>query len=114
MPFFVSLGFALPSRKGTADFLQEITSRKDQRQYWADHSKPYRFIPPAEMAEAFRRSPVGQAVAAEIASPPARTKQGLSSHCKKRRSLDCVAWKIKAVKRIPMLSRNSEHCARYD
>lgn len=81
VPFFESLGFALPPRKGTADFLQEITSRKDQRQYWADPSKPYRFIPPAEMAEAFRRSPVGQAAAAEIASPPARTKQGLSSHC---------------------------------
>ena len=31
VPFFESLGFALPPRKGTADFLQEITSKKDQR-----------------------------------------------------------------------------------
>ena len=31
VPFFESLGFRLPSRKGTADFLQEITSKKDQQ-----------------------------------------------------------------------------------
>ena len=30
VPFFESLGFKLPRRKGTADFLQEITSQKDQ------------------------------------------------------------------------------------
>lgn len=28
MPFFHSLGFAIPARKGVADFLQEVTSRK--------------------------------------------------------------------------------------
>ena len=31
IPFFASLGFELPERKGAADFLQEITSRKDQK-----------------------------------------------------------------------------------
>ena len=31
IPFFSTLGFALPERKGAADFLQEITSRKDQK-----------------------------------------------------------------------------------
>ena len=34
MPFFNSMGFALPERKGIADFLQEVTSPKDQEQYW--------------------------------------------------------------------------------
>lgn len=29
--FFESLGFACPERKGVADFLQEVTSRKDQK-----------------------------------------------------------------------------------
>ena len=29
--FFQGLGFQLPSRKGVADFLQEITSRKEQK-----------------------------------------------------------------------------------
>lgn len=31
MPFFESLGFHLPERKGIADFLQEVTSEKDQK-----------------------------------------------------------------------------------
>ena len=31
MPFFESLGFQLPDRKGVADFLQEVTSEKDQK-----------------------------------------------------------------------------------
>ena len=31
VPFFEGLGFRLPERKGVADFLQEITSRKDQK-----------------------------------------------------------------------------------
>ena len=34
MPFFNSMGFELPKRKGIADFLQEVTSVKDQEQYW--------------------------------------------------------------------------------
>lgn len=33
MQFFSHLGFACPERKGIADFLQEVTSRKDQAQY---------------------------------------------------------------------------------
>ena len=35
LPFFESLGFQLPERKGLADFLQEVTSPKDQKQYWS-------------------------------------------------------------------------------
>ena len=31
MEFFLRQGFACPERKGVADFLQEVTSRKDQR-----------------------------------------------------------------------------------
>ena len=31
VPFFSSMGFEMPERKGVADFLQEITSRKDQK-----------------------------------------------------------------------------------
>ncbi|PQQ17541.1 pleiotropic drug resistance protein 1 [Prunus yedoensis var. nudiflora] len=31
-----------PERKGVADFLQEVTSRKDQEQYWKNRDEPYR------------------------------------------------------------------------
>lgn len=35
LPFFQSMGFRLPERKGIADFLQEVTSSKEQHKYWA-------------------------------------------------------------------------------
>ncbi|GMI91871.1 pleiotropic drug resistance 12, ATP-binding cassette G40, PLEIOTROPIC DRUG RESISTANCE 12 [Hibiscus trionum] len=43
--FFESMGFRCPERKGVADFLQEVTSRKDQMQYWgipADEEELFR------------------------------------------------------------------------
>ncbi len=46
-------------RQGVADFLQEVTSRKDQAQYWF-LDKPYRFVSVAEMAEAFQRTQAAQ------------------------------------------------------
>ncbi|WVY95934.1 hypothetical protein V8G54_028085 [Vigna mungo] len=39
--FFESVGFKCPERKGVADFLQEITSKKDQEQYWFRRDIPY-------------------------------------------------------------------------
>ncbi|KAK9006197.1 hypothetical protein V6N11_035242 [Hibiscus sabdariffa] len=42
--FFESMGFRCPERKGVADFLQEVTSKKDQMQYWVRKDQPYRFI----------------------------------------------------------------------
>ncbi|CAL8470297.1 g9839 [Coccomyxa elongata] len=102
VPFFESLGFKMPPRKGTADFLQEITSKKDQRQYWGDASKPYRFISPAEMAIAFQQSPVGRAAAAETAAPPPRTKEGFDALVHKRHALS--AWKsMKACMRRELI-----------
>ncbi|CAL5444031.1 unnamed protein product [Camellia sinensis] len=32
--FLEHMGFQCPERKGAADFLQEVTSKKDQKQYW--------------------------------------------------------------------------------
>ncbi|KAK7372089.1 hypothetical protein VNO80_05458 [Phaseolus coccineus] len=62
LEFFQSLGFQLPPRKGIADFLQEVTSKKDQAQYWADPSKPYAFVSVAEIAKAFKNSKFGRYV----------------------------------------------------
>ncbi|XP_076923568.1 ABC transporter G family member 36-like, partial [Bidens hawaiensis] len=42
--FFESCGFKCPERKGIADFLQEVTSKKDQEQYWANRNIPYKYI----------------------------------------------------------------------
>ncbi|EEE50719.1 hypothetical protein OsJ_31016 [Oryza sativa Japonica Group] len=54
--YFKSLGFSLPPRKGIADFLQEVTSKKDQAQYWSDQSKQHIFVSASEMAAVFKES----------------------------------------------------------
>ncbi|MFQ6644801.1 hypothetical protein Gotur_019222 [Gossypium turneri] len=67
--FFESCGFKCPERKGTADFLQEVTSKKDQEQYWADKRKPYRYITVTEFANRFKHFHVGMQLQSELAVP---------------------------------------------
>ncbi|XP_027337469.1 ABC transporter G family member 31-like [Abrus precatorius] len=74
LEFFESLGFKLPPRKGVADFLQEVTSKKDQPQYWADSSKPYKFISVPEIAEAFKNSKFGKSVESMQTAPFDKSK----------------------------------------
>ncbi|KAL2493147.1 ABC transporter G family member 36 [Abeliophyllum distichum] len=69
LEFFESCGFKCPERKGTADFLQEVTSRKDQEQYWTDRSKPYKYIPVSEFAKRFKRFHVGLRLENELSVP---------------------------------------------
>ncbi|XP_039132009.1 ABC transporter G family member 31 isoform X2 [Dioscorea cayenensis subsp. rotundata] len=69
LEFFESLGFSLPPRKGLADFLQEVTSRKDQGQYWSHQSKPYVFLAASKIAEEFRNSRFGKSIESDLAAP---------------------------------------------
>ncbi|KAI3671593.1 hypothetical protein L1987_87332 [Smallanthus sonchifolius] len=69
LEFFESCGFRLPERKGTSDFLQEVTSRKDQEQYWADRSKPYRYITVSDFVERFKSFHVGENLNNELSTP---------------------------------------------
>ncbi|KAF0930606.1 hypothetical protein E2562_033770 [Oryza meyeriana var. granulata] len=66
--YFKSLGFSLPPRKGIADFLQEVTSRKDQAQYWSDQSKQHVFISASEMAAVFKESQYGRYLESNLSS----------------------------------------------
>uniref|UniRef100_A0A0E0M6E0 ABC transporter domain-containing protein n=1 Tax=Oryza punctata TaxID=4537 RepID=A0A0E0M6E0_ORYPU len=66
--YFKSLGFSLPPRKGIADFLQELTSKKDQAQYWSDQSKQHIFISASEMAALFKESQYGTYLEANLSS----------------------------------------------
>ncbi|KAL3528819.1 hypothetical protein ACH5RR_008141 [Cinchona calisaya] len=74
LEFFESMGFKCPERKGVADFLQEVTSKKDQRQYWACRDEPYRFITASEFAEAFQSFHVGRTLGDELATPFDKSK----------------------------------------
>ncbi|XP_002515969.2 ABC transporter G family member 29 [Ricinus communis] len=69
LEFFESCGFRCPERKGTADFLQEVTSRKDQEQYWADRNIPYRYISVPEFVQKFKRFHVGIDLKHELSIP---------------------------------------------
>ncbi|KAF5938930.1 hypothetical protein HYC85_023189 [Camellia sinensis] len=67
LEFFESMGFKCPERKGVADFLQEVTSKKDQVQYWANKDEPHNFVAVKEFAEAFQSFHVGRKLGDELA-----------------------------------------------
>ncbi|RXH76245.1 hypothetical protein DVH24_019133 [Malus domestica] len=69
LEFFEHVGFKCPERKGVADFLQEVTSKKDQEQYWLKKSQPYRYISVPEFVEAFSSFRSGQQLAADLGVP---------------------------------------------
>ncbi|KAL8139417.1 hypothetical protein V2J09_005438 [Rumex salicifolius] len=69
LEFFVQMGFKCPERKGVADFLQEVTSKKDQQQYWCRADEPYRFITSKEFAEAFQSFHIGRRISQDLAVP---------------------------------------------
>ncbi|KAA8540447.1 hypothetical protein F0562_024634 [Nyssa sinensis] len=74
LDFFEFMGFKCPDRKGVADYLQEVTSRKDQQQYWINKDEPYSFVTVSEFAEAFHSFHVGRRLGEELATPFDRTK----------------------------------------
>uniref|UniRef100_A0A3Q7GZ29 ABC transporter domain-containing protein n=1 Tax=Solanum lycopersicum TaxID=4081 RepID=A0A3Q7GZ29_SOLLC len=68
LEFFKFMGFKCPSRKNVADFLQELTSEKDQGQYWFLNSQ-YSYVSATKFAEGFQSFHVGNALAQELAIP---------------------------------------------
>ncbi|OQU83826.1 hypothetical protein SORBI_3005G183900 [Sorghum bicolor] len=72
--FFEAMGFRCPDRKGVADFLQEVTSRKDQYQYWCRRDEPYLYVSVNDFVEAFKVFHVGNALGLELEVPFDRTK----------------------------------------
>ncbi|KAM6602199.1 hypothetical protein CsatA_021808 [Cannabis sativa] len=74
LEFFELTGFKCPERKAIADFLQEVTSRKDQAQYWARSDQPYKFVTVNEFVEAFQSFHVGKKVVEHLSIPFDKTK----------------------------------------
>ncbi|KAL2539838.1 ABC transporter G family member 34 [Abeliophyllum distichum] len=73
LEFFESVGFKCPKRKGVADFLQEVTSMKDQEQYWFKKNEPYRYISVSEFVDRFSSFHVGQNLFDELSIPYDKT-----------------------------------------
>nr|XP_023908192.1 pleiotropic drug resistance protein 1-like isoform X2 [Quercus suber] len=74
LEFFESVGFKCPQRKGVADFLQEVTSHKDQKQYWARENEPYNIVTVDEFVKAFQSFHVGRGIQDELAIPFDKSK----------------------------------------
>jgi ABC-type multidrug transport system ATPase subunit len=101
LEFFEAMGFRCPERKGVADFLQEVsdrpefsmlnletrnpnltvfnvisqvTSRKDQHQYWCRSDEPYRYISVNDFTEAFKAFHVGHKMGSELRVPFDRSR----------------------------------------
>ncbi|XP_071915839.1 pleiotropic drug resistance protein 2-like isoform X1 [Coffea arabica] len=66
LEFFEYMGFRCPERKGIADFLQEVTSKKDQQQYWFKNNQPYSYISPKDFANAFSSFHIGQQLTIDL------------------------------------------------
>jgi ABC-type multidrug transport system ATPase subunit len=75
LEFFENCGFKCPERKGTADFLQEVISPKDQEQYWFDKEKPHRYISAEQFSRKFKQFHVGQKLTEELAKPYHKSKE---------------------------------------
>jgi len=69
LEFFQNMGFKCPPRKGVADFLQEVTSKKDQQQYWFRTDEPYRYVSVPEFAKSFYSFHIGEQLATEFKVP---------------------------------------------
>lgn len=65
LEFFESMGLRCPERKGVADFLQEVTSKKDQEKYWF-LDQPYRYISVFQFTRAFKSFHAGRKLASDL------------------------------------------------
>ncbi|KAL6633626.1 hypothetical protein ACP70R_026297 [Stipagrostis hirtigluma subsp. patula] len=74
LEFFESTGFKCPERKGVADFLQEVISRKDQHRYWYQGDKPHQYVSTNNFVEAFKAFHVGRKLGAELSVPFDRSR----------------------------------------
>ncbi|RDX73571.1 ABC transporter G family member 39, partial [Mucuna pruriens] len=69
LQFFEYMGFKCPERKGVADFLQEVTSKKDQQQYWYRKDEPYTYVSVSEFVQAFSSFDIGEQLGTELGVP---------------------------------------------
>ncbi|XP_058083528.1 pleiotropic drug resistance protein 3-like isoform X1 [Magnolia sinica] len=67
--FFEDCGFKCPERKGTADFLQEVLSSKDQEQYWYHTDQPYTYVTVDQFSKKFKECDIGRKLNEELSKP---------------------------------------------
>ncbi|VVB01079.1 unnamed protein product, partial [Arabis nemorensis] len=106
--FFEDCGFKCPERKGVADFLQEVMSRKDQEQYWCHRDKPYSYISVDLFIKKFKESNLGLLLKEELSKPFDKSQTCKDGLCSRKYSLG--RWEmLKACSRreFLLMKRNS-------
>ncbi|GAB2225413.1 hypothetical protein Droror1_Dr00006205 [Drosera rotundifolia] len=68
LEFFDHMGFKCNEINGVANFLQEVTSRRDQQKYWACSDEPYHYITAEEFSQAFQSFHIGQKMFRELST----------------------------------------------
>ena len=85
----------------------QVTSRKDQEQYWADKNKPYQFMPVSIMAKAFTEFEVGMAMKDYLRVPYDKSACHPAALIKKRYALHkWELFKACTQREILLISRN--------
>nr|XP_043620927.1 pleiotropic drug resistance protein 3-like isoform X2 [Erigeron canadensis] len=74
LEYFEGLGFKCPERKGIADFLQEVVSRKDQGTYWCRSKETYTYVSVDTLSMKYKESNLGKQVNDKISEPFTRAK----------------------------------------
>ncbi|KAJ9557262.1 hypothetical protein OSB04_011876 [Centaurea solstitialis] len=69
LEYFEGIGFKCPERKGVADFLQEVVSRKDQAKYWCQTEQTYNYVSVQTLSMRFKESYLGKEVNEVISKP---------------------------------------------
>ncbi|KAJ8551971.1 hypothetical protein K7X08_028414 [Anisodus acutangulus] len=69
LEFFEYMGFRCPEKKGIADFLVEVTSKKDQEQYWFRKNRVYVYLSVSEFAESFNSFQIGEQIIIQLTIP---------------------------------------------
>ncbi|KAK2634606.1 hypothetical protein Ddye_029398 [Dipteronia dyeriana] len=74
LEFFEDCGFRCPQRKGVADFLQEVISRKDQEQYWFHTELPYNYVSVDMFSRKFKECLLGKKLNEDLSEPYDKSK----------------------------------------
>ncbi|XP_021290859.1 pleiotropic drug resistance protein 3-like, partial [Herrania umbratica] len=106
--FFEDSGFKCPERKGIADFLQEVISRKDQVQYWYHKEQPYSYVSVDQFIQKFKECKIGLSLDEELSKPFNKTQSGKDSLSLKTYSLSkWELFKACSMREFLLMKRNS-------
>ncbi len=91
---------------GICDVLQ-VTSRKDQAQYWADRQQAYRYVSVADFSEAFKRFYTGSQMFQELSVPYPKERSHKAALATETYAISTMElFKANFAKEVLLMKRN--------